>query len=241
MTLMADAAERPRSAPNRFVAIWNSCTASIGRFSSGPPTTSSLLSCPSIDVAAASKLTRRTDQHAIALRGVKEWGGRVAGNEQGELEEVASVERQRFDPLGRDHTVHGRRRHAALSADDQVLYDSRHRELHVEHVILTDLQRDGVGLPAREAREICLEVIGPRRQHREPESPLRVRRGDPCRPSRSRAERHRGCLRRGSCGSRIRPEREAVPGCADTGATMPGAAQRTSATGATAMSSLMND
>ena len=47
-TLITDDAERPRSAPNRFVAIWNSCTASIGRFSSGPPTTSSLLSWPSM-------------------------------------------------------------------------------------------------------------------------------------------------------------------------------------------------
>ena len=45
--LIADAAERPRSAPKRLVAIWNSWTASIGRFSSGPPTTSSLLSWPS--------------------------------------------------------------------------------------------------------------------------------------------------------------------------------------------------
>jgi hypothetical protein len=46
--LMTDEAERPRSAPKRLVAIWNSCTASIGKFSSGPPTTSSLLSCPSM-------------------------------------------------------------------------------------------------------------------------------------------------------------------------------------------------
>ncbi len=47
-TLMADDADRPSSAPNRLVAIWNSCTASIGRFMSGPPTTSSLLSCASM-------------------------------------------------------------------------------------------------------------------------------------------------------------------------------------------------
>ena len=47
-TLMAAAAERPCSAEKRFVAIWNSCTASWGRFASGPPTASSLLSCPSI-------------------------------------------------------------------------------------------------------------------------------------------------------------------------------------------------
>ncbi len=47
-TLTADAAERPCSAEKRFVAIWNSCTASCGRLASGPPTTSSLLSWPSI-------------------------------------------------------------------------------------------------------------------------------------------------------------------------------------------------
>src|SRR5690242_11548416 len=47
-TLVADEAVRPCVASKRFVAIWNSCTASIGRFSSGPPTTSSSLSWPSM-------------------------------------------------------------------------------------------------------------------------------------------------------------------------------------------------
>ena len=47
-TFTAEAAERPCSAEKRFVAIWNSWTASCGRLASGPPTTSSLLSCPSI-------------------------------------------------------------------------------------------------------------------------------------------------------------------------------------------------
>jgi hypothetical protein len=45
---MTDDADLPRSAPNLLVAIWNSWTASIGRLSKGPPTTSSLLSCPSM-------------------------------------------------------------------------------------------------------------------------------------------------------------------------------------------------
>ncbi len=47
-TLMAEPADRPRSAAKRLVAIWNSCTPSWTMLSSGPPTTSSLLSMPSI-------------------------------------------------------------------------------------------------------------------------------------------------------------------------------------------------
>ena len=47
-TLMTDPAERPSSAEKRLVAIWNSCTLSCATFSSGPPTTSSLLSMPSM-------------------------------------------------------------------------------------------------------------------------------------------------------------------------------------------------
>src|SRR6201984_1593443 len=39
--------ERPTSAVNLLVAIWNSCTLSCGKFISVPPTTSSLLSPPS--------------------------------------------------------------------------------------------------------------------------------------------------------------------------------------------------
>ena len=46
-TLITEEAERPDSAVNRFVAIWNSCTDSCVTFCSGPPTTSSLLSAPS--------------------------------------------------------------------------------------------------------------------------------------------------------------------------------------------------
>ena len=45
---MTDPAERPSSAEKRLVAIWNSCTLSCATFSSGPPTTSSLLSMPSM-------------------------------------------------------------------------------------------------------------------------------------------------------------------------------------------------
>src|SRR5260370_18293372 len=40
--------EGPTSAVNLLVAIWNSCTLSSGRFISVPPTTSSLLSPPSM-------------------------------------------------------------------------------------------------------------------------------------------------------------------------------------------------
>ena len=47
-TLMTEPAERPRSAANRLVAIWNSCTPSWTTLSSGPPTISSLLSMPSM-------------------------------------------------------------------------------------------------------------------------------------------------------------------------------------------------
>jgi hypothetical protein len=47
-TLIADEADRPVSAVKRFVEIWNSCTDSCVTFCSGPPTTSSLLSAPSI-------------------------------------------------------------------------------------------------------------------------------------------------------------------------------------------------
>jgi hypothetical protein len=47
-TEMDDPADRPCSAENRLVEIWNSWTASRGRFASGPPTTSSLLSWPSM-------------------------------------------------------------------------------------------------------------------------------------------------------------------------------------------------
>ena len=47
-TLITDDAERPRSAENRLVATWNSCTASCEMFFNGPPTTSSLLSMPSM-------------------------------------------------------------------------------------------------------------------------------------------------------------------------------------------------
>ena len=47
-TLISEDAERPDSAENRLVAIWNSCTDSWVTFCSGPPTTSSLLSVPSI-------------------------------------------------------------------------------------------------------------------------------------------------------------------------------------------------
>ena len=47
-TLMTDPADRPSSAENRLVAIWNSWTLSCAMFISGPPTTSSLLSMPSM-------------------------------------------------------------------------------------------------------------------------------------------------------------------------------------------------
>ena len=47
-TLMTEPADRPSSAEKRFVATWNSCTASCEIFCSGPPTTSSLSSMPSI-------------------------------------------------------------------------------------------------------------------------------------------------------------------------------------------------
>ena len=40
--------ERPNSAEKRLVALWNSCTASSGTFTSMPPTASSLLSMPSM-------------------------------------------------------------------------------------------------------------------------------------------------------------------------------------------------
>ena len=45
--LTAEDADRPISAENWFVAIWNSRTESCGKFCSVPPTTSSLLSAPS--------------------------------------------------------------------------------------------------------------------------------------------------------------------------------------------------
>ncbi len=50
MTLITEPADRPRSAAKRLVAIWNSCTPSCVMLSSGPPTTSSLLSMPSIEM-----------------------------------------------------------------------------------------------------------------------------------------------------------------------------------------------
>ena len=49
------------------------------------------------DVAAATELAGRRDEHRVRLRRIEVGRRRVAGNEQRQLEEVAAVERQHVD------------------------------------------------------------------------------------------------------------------------------------------------
>ena len=118
-TLIAEAAERPWSAENRLVAIWNSCTASWARFCSGPPTTSSLLSVPSI-VMLPPRPSCPADEIATLLVfvGSKFGRRRLPGAEERELEEVAAVQGQ--VARSRSTRSHRRRSHSSDRASAPV-------------------------------------------------------------------------------------------------------------------------
>ena len=104
-TLMAEAADRPCSAEKRLVAIWNSCTASCGRFASGPPDDVVVVVLPvDRDVAAAPELAGGGHGHAVRLRRVEVRRRRVAGHQERELQEVAAVQRQVLDGLAAEIT-----------------------------------------------------------------------------------------------------------------------------------------
>ncbi len=168
-TLIAEAAERPWSAEKRLVAIWNSCTASWGRLASGPPTTSSLLSWPSIVMLPpASELARRGDGDAVGLRGIEVGGGGVAGNEEGQLQEVATVQGQVVDRARRHDAPHHRARRfeaatEVLHVDDLRL--SGHVEGGVQGHPASHLQPHARGLRG-EARGLDLDRVGARAEAR---------------------------------------------------------------------------
>ena len=197
-TLMTDEAERPRSAPKRFVAIWNSCTASMGRFSSGPPTTSSLLAWPSIVMLPPRPNWPADDTSTLlVLVGSNVGCGVVAWHEHGQLEEVPAVERQGLDGLGPEHAVDGRRHGARGFGDRNRHLHRTNGEPYVELVILADLQGDTVRPPRRKAGQLHVHAVGPWWQERNREVAIGAARGGPCHARGEVAHRH-GCARCGS-------------------------------------------
>ncbi len=79
MLIMLDP-DRPTSAVNLLVAIWNSCTLSCGKFANVPPTTSSLLSPPStLMLPPRPKAPAEETSRVLVFVGSKLVAGRFPG------------------------------------------------------------------------------------------------------------------------------------------------------------------
>ena len=79
------------------------------------------------DVAASPELAGRRDGHRVRFGRVEIRRRRVPRHEQGQLQEVAAVQRQRFDELCRDDRVHDRP--AGVENADRPVHDDRLADL----------------------------------------------------------------------------------------------------------------
>ena len=185
-TLITDDAERPNSAEKRLVAIWNSWTASCETFCSGPPTTSSLLSAPSI-MTLPPRPSCPADEITtlFVLVGSKFGAGELPGTSSASSRKLRplsgrasmaldGITASTTEPRGVDA---GRRR-----LDVDALPHARHGQTDVDGHRLADLEHDvAVGRVAEPARR-HRQVDDDGRQVRDDEGPVLAGRHDPRQP-----------------------------------------------------------
>ena len=105
------------------------------------------------DVPAAAQLPRRGDHHSVRLRRIEVGCGRIAGRKQGELQEVAAVQRQLLDRPGRQDGIHHRARriHGLRRCGDvHRLLHSSHHQLHIDGCRTANLEDDPGATGVRE-------------------------------------------------------------------------------------------
>ena len=104
--------------------------------------------------------TRRgCDEHAVGLGRIEQRSRVVAGHEQRQLEKVAAIERQRFDPCRGQDTVDRRGQWPRFSANLDRFLHTADLELDAQHLVLTDQQRHRVGPPRGKPAQLHLDAI----------------------------------------------------------------------------------
>ena len=215
-TLMAEPADRPRSAANRLVAIWNSCTPSWTMLSSGPPTMSSLLSMPSM-VMLPPRPSCPADEMTteLVLVGSKFGAGALPGTSSASSMKLRPLSGSRsMDGRGDDRVddrARGVDQAGAGRVDDDVLAHAGDGERRVEVQHLPDAQRHRLEALRRKAggrdrrrqsRRAAGRAAGTARWCRwSPRATIRS-------PTRSPSTFAPGTGR--DCGSRTRPRKVAV-------------------------------